>query len=172
MLKSIWDEWVKPLIFAVVIAYLIHSFLFFIAFVPSASMSPTIQENDRLVVLRVHSFSELKRGDILLFEFEKNGTKTIFVKRLIGLPGDVVEIKNGAVFMNGTKLKEDYVVANSGEDYFKGGIKVPEGCYLFLGDNRANSYDSRFWEDPFIKREKIIGKAVFIIYPFGRMQIL
>lgn len=165
-------NWIKPVAFALALSYIIHTFVFFIAVVPSDSMVPTIHNGDRLVVMRVHNYTKLKRGDVLLFEFSEAGKTAIFVKRLIGLPGDRVEVKKGEVFVNGKKLRQNYKTIFDPGDYFSGAIKVPEGKYLFLGDNRTNSFDSRYWKDPFISRDKIIGKAVFIIYPLNRIKHL
>lgn len=172
--KDFWIKWLKPIVTGLICAYLIHTFVFFIAMVSSNSMLPNIQVGDRVLVARVHSFTDLKRGDVLLFEFggEEGIPKMILVKRLIGLPGDTVEIKNGKVYVNGELIREDYETVADPASYFSGSIKVPANQYLFLGDNRPNSFDSRFWEKPFIPREKIIGKAVLVVCPLNRMKRL
>jgi signal peptidase I len=92
------------------------------------------------------------------------------VKGVIGLPNDLVEIKeDGSIFINAHKLDEPYVKY---PDHRTGTFKVPDGKYLFLGDYRLHSLDSRSWKDPYISEKEIKGKAVFILYPFNRASIL
>jgi len=162
--KKIFSNWVFPIIAAIIIAVLIKELIFFQIKVPSESMYPTIKISDRIIVTRVYNKGNLKRGDLIVFE--SNELKETLIKRLIGIPGDEVVIKNkGKVFINGKRSEEPYVVY--GEDLDKK-FKVPKGKYLFLGDNRAASLDARKWVDPYIDSKDIEGKAQFIIYPFNR----
>ena len=104
----------------------------------------------------------IEHGDILVFYSEElNDT---LIKRVIGLPGDKVDIVNGKVTVNGVELEEDYVENN---DAFSGSFIVPEGKYFFLGDNRAISYDARKWSNPYIEGKDIQGKAQIKVYPFS-----
>ncbi|MDQ0460357.1 signal peptidase I [Clostridium sardiniense] len=144
----------------IVIAVLINKFIIFTAYIPSESMVPTLNVGDRLLVTRVYNPSNLKRGDVVIFK--SNELNEILVKRLIGLPGDEIEFKGTSVYVNGEMLDEPYI-KNPME--FEGTYKVPDNEYFFLGDNRNNSYDSRFWKDPYIGGSDIIGKAQFIIWP-------
>lgn len=115
----------------------------------------------------IHGIQSLKEGDIVLFkqeEFEKD----ILIKRLIGLPGDKIEIKDGVVFRNGEQLQEDYV---KNKDHFNGVYEVPEGKYFFLGDNRPNSSDSRDWKNPYVDKSQIEGKARLKYYPMNQFEI-
>ena len=163
-LKSLVFDWVIPIILAIIIALLINKFLFFKIYVPTSSMYPTIKPGDRIIAARVHNLSKLKRGDKVVF-YSKELEETL-IKRLIGLPGDSVEIKNdGTVYINGKEYEEPYVIEKSD---MAGSFKVPAGEYLFLGDNRADSRDSRYWKDPYIEGSEIKGKALFILFPFGR----
>lgn len=160
-IKKLIYDWIIPIVSAVVIAILINKFFIFKIFIPSGSMIPTINVDDRLFVSRIYNYNNLDRGDIIVFysnEFQES-----MIKRLIGLPGDIVEIKNGVVYVNKEELIEDYVIE---KDDYSGYFEVPEGKYFFLGDNRANSKDSRYWENPYISEKDIEGKAQFRVYPF------
>lgn len=165
--KVFIKEWVIPIAIAFIIALAINKFLFFKIIVPTESMYPTIKPHDRIVVTRVYNPQNLKRGQIVVFYSEELGER--LVKRLIGLPGDKIDIKEGTVYVNGEKLNEPYVV---NRDNMSGTYKVPQGEYFFLGDNRPNSEDSRYWQYPYIKSDQIEGKAVFILYPFNRVRML
>jgi signal peptidase I len=163
--KKVFGEWVMPIVLAIILAILINRFLFYKIKVPTPSMYPTIKIGDRIIVTRVYDKTKLKRGDIVVFySYELKDT---LIKRLIGLPGDEVDIKdNGEVFINGSKSEEPYVVYN--EELGKQ-FKVPQNKYLFFGDNRASSWDARKWEQPYIDSKDIKGKAQFIVSPFKRL---
>lgn len=164
-LKHFIKNWVSPILVAIILATLINKFLFYNIRVPSESMYPTIKVGDRITVTRVYDKSKLKRKDIVVFY--SNELKETLIKRLIGLPGDEIDIKaDGQVFINGNKTDEPYVVYK--EELSKQ-FKIPPDKYLFLGDNRASSLDSRKWENPYIDSKDIKGKAQFIIYPFKRL---
>lgn len=166
--KNFLYEWIVPIIAAIVIAVIINKFLIFKIFIPSGSMIPTINIDDRLFVTRIYNYDNLDRGDIIVFyseEFQES-----MIKRLIGLPGDIVEIENGIVSVNGEKLSEDYIIE---KDNYTGYFEVPEEKYFFLGDNRSNSKDSRYWQDSYIDKENVEGKAQIRVYPlkdFGRVK--
>jgi len=167
MMKII-KEWSLPVVCALALAFLINKFIFFNVSVPTESMYPTIKPGDKIFVLRNYKESSLKRGDILVFHSKEANEDLI--KRLVGLPKEKVEIKNdGKVFINDVELEEPYVKYKSD---ITGVFNVPEGCYLFLGDNRANSVDSRYWKNPYIPYKEIMGKAKFIIKPFNRFGAL
>lgn len=157
----------KVLILSVVFTFLFTNLIGFNARIPSASMQPTIDIGDRLFVSRIYSFNKLERGDIVVFYSEElNDT---LIKRLIGLPNDKIRIMNGVVSVNGETLKEDYIGMT---DNFNGEYEVPEGKYFFLGDNRGNSKDSRYWINPYIDEKDIEGKAVFKYYPLNDIHIM
>jgi signal peptidase I, bacterial type len=161
--RKIINDWIIPIVSAVIIALLIRKFIFFQIEVPTTSMYPTIKAGDRIIATKIYDKSKLKRGDIVVFySAELNDT---LIKRLIGLPGDYVEIKDGSVFINEVMYEEPYVV---NKDDLGGSFEVPEGSYLFMGDNRAISYDSRRWANPYIEGKYIEGKAQFISFPFKR----
>lgn len=135
-----------------------EGFLMFMA-VPSDSMYPTLQTGTLLVGVR-HP-KQISRGDILVFQ-PPGGVKLI--KRLIGMPGDTVSIdRGGKVSVNGTALDEPYVQnQRSGQPQ---AFSVPDGCLLFLGDNRAHSFDARYWENPYVPLDRVLAKANLKIFP-------
>lgn len=156
-------EWIAVVVVAVVLAYFVNHFIIVNAIVPSSSMETTIMTGDRVIGNRLaYSFSEPERGDIIIFKFPDDESK-LYIKRLIGLPGETVEIKEGKVFVDGEALDEPYLTVTT-EGTF-GPYTVPEGHYFMLGDNRNNSADSRYWNNTYLAREKIVGKAVFKYWP-------
>ena len=163
--KKIINDYIVPIVIAFVLAMAIRQFLFYKVVVPTASMSPTIQVNDQLIVTKVYNKNSLKTGDVVVFNSKELNEELI--KRLIGLPNDKINVtEDGKVYVNGKALNQPYVVNNGG----KGGTyKVPEGEYFFMGDNRSDSFDSRYWKNPYISWADIKGKARFTIYPFNRL---
>lgn len=155
-------ELIMPITLALVISLLIYKFIILMVYIPSSSMVPTLNEGDRLFVTRIYNLENIKRGDILVFKSKE--LNDILIKRVIGLPGDVVTIVDGKVSVNNEELKEDYVV---NVDHNYGEFKVPEGKYFFLGDNRSLSYDSSKWINPYIDGEDIEAKAQIKIFPFN-----
>lgn len=162
-------SWIKLVIVAIVLVIVINKFVIINARVPTGSMEQTIHAKSRMMGFRLaYIFSKPERGDIIIFRYPDNPEEN-YVKRVIGLPGETVEIRNGVVYIDDERLEEDYV-------YFSGGIidkkgdfaktLIPEGSYFVLGDNRNDSRDSRFWESThFVKEGIILGKAVFSYYP-------
>jgi signal peptidase I len=165
-MKYFIKEWIVPILVALVIVVFLNKFIFILVTVPTGSMEDTIIPNDRLYVNELFDISKAEHGDIIVFRSIELENKRL-VKRLIGLPGDVVNVKeDGSVIVNGEKLDEPYVIESSGEAKT---FNVPEKCYLFLGDNRPISYDARFWNNPYISEEQIIGKVIFRFFPFNRI---
>jgi len=164
-LKRFLMDWIIPVAIAIILALAINKYLIFKIYVPTSSMYPTIKPKDRIMSSRVHNVNKLKRGDIVVFYSDELGET--LVKRLIGLPGEKIEIKpDGAVYINNEKLDEPYV---KNKDLRSGEFQVPKDSYFFLGDNRRDSRDSRYWKNPYIAKEKIMGKALFVIFPFDRI---
>lgn len=165
MEKTLIYQYILFISIAIITASLIRKHIFFLTRVSSYSMYPTLQPKDLLFTLRIHDFQTLRRGDILVFYSEE--LQDTLVKRVIGLPNEIIEIGNdGGVSVNQTKLDEPYVNYLSRSD---GYFEVPPNNYLFLGDNRANSHDSRSFADPFIHEGKIRGKALFSVFPFHKL---
>lgn len=168
--KRFYKEWILPFGLEILALFLIVKFVLFVPIVPSGSMEPTIAEHSALIALRVHHLEKLQRGDIIVFTAQTPELEgTTLIKRLIGLPGDHVEIdESGAVTINGKVQPEDYVVyqgINPNRTPYT--YYVPEGCYLFFGDNRSNSLDARYWENMYVTGDAIQGRAVFTLFPFG-----
>ena len=156
-------EWVLTIAAAVMVALFINNFIIVNATVPTSSMEKTIMTNDRVIGLRfAYHSSEPERGDIIIFRFPDD-EKILYIKRIIGMPGDTVEIHDGGVYIDGSLLDEPYLKVTTEGEF--GPYTVPEGHYFMMGDNRNNSADSRFWDNPFLEREKIVGKAVLRYWP-------
>ena len=169
--KEIW-EWVKIIVSAAVIALVLNNFIIANSKVPSGSMENTIMTNDRVIGSRLsYLFADPERGDIVIFHYPDN-EKVYFVKRVIGLPGDTVDIYGGHVYLNGSQepLMEEYIREPMVPD-MPMHFEVPEDCYFMLGDNRNYSKDARFWTNTYVKKEKIIAKVLFRYYPkIGKIQ--
>ena len=166
--SNFFFDWIVPIVIAVILATLINKYVIFKVKIPSESMVPTLNVGDRLFVTRVYNPEKLKRGDVVVFDSEELNERMI--KRLIGLPGDTVIIRNGVVQVNGETLQEDYIGT---PDNYNGEFQVPEGKYFFLGDNRYWSLDSRYWQNPYIDGSDIKGKAQIKVYPwkdFGKVE--
>lgn len=146
-------------------SYFINNYLFFKAYIPTGSMKPTIMEEDEVLVSKI--FTSVNRGDIFVFSHESS--KELLIKRVIGLPGEKVEIKDGIVYVNDILIDEPYVKNN---EILNKTFNVPEGHYLFFGDNRVRSEDARKWENPYVPKKDLDGKAFFTIYPKERMGLL
>lgn len=161
------SDWIIPILIAVILAFLINKFVIFKIEIPSESMIPTLNIGDKLFASRIYNLENLNRGDLIIFNFEPKNK--LYIKRLIGLPNDEIIIKNGVVSVNGEVLTENYV---KNQEAFDGHFKVPSGKYFFLGDNRSNSTDSRYWEDPYIDYTDIKGKALIKVYPFSDFGLI
>lgn len=159
--KDIWD-WTRSILIAVVLALLIRLFLFEVFVVEGRSMYPTLVETERLMVNKlVYRIDEPKLGDIVVFEFEPGRD---FIKRVIGMEGDKIEIINGRVYINGNPLDEPYLLKDM-EMYNYGPVEVPPGYLFLLGDYRQNSMDSRDPRVGFISEEHLKGRAFLIFWP-------
>ena len=158
---------------SIVLALGIRQFVAEARFIPSESMLPTLKIDDRLVIEKIsYHFNPPKRGDIIVFrapqealDAAQSTTNDAYIKRVIGLPGEEIEVKDGKVFVNGEALEENYI--QSPPVYTWGPDVVPEGEYLVLGDNRNSSSDGHVWG--FLKRDSIIGRAVVRFWPLQRI---
>ncbi len=151
-------SWVLVVVCAYLLALFITHCVIIKAEVPTGSMQSTIMIGDRLIGNRLaYLFSDPKRGDIVMFLYPDDESE-IFIKRVIGLPGDTVQVLGGELFINGEKYEEDYLHEKMRDEDTKL-FTVPEGCYFMMGDNRNNSKDSRVWKNPYVAKDKILGKA-------------
>lgn len=176
-------SWIKIFIIAVIIAFVVNNCIIMNANVPSGSMKNTILEKDRMIGLRTaYWLSDPKRGDIVIFEnpdyYEKGSLASdkYFVKRVIGLPGDKVVIRDAKIYINDSKtpleepyLPEEWTEMNGSTEELE--YNVPEGCYFVMGDNRNSSNDARYWINTYVKRDKIIAKAEFKYWSKGSIDI-
>lgn len=173
VLKEILS-WSMTFLLAAVLAFVLKNYVIINATVPTGSMEHTIEPGDDLFGLRLaYINSEPQRGDIIIFRFPDNEEKK-FVKRVIGLPGENVKIMEGKIYIDNseTPLQEDYLK----EEWIKGTgpfeYQIPEDSYLVLGDNRNDSLDARYWENTYVTKNQIIGKAYVIYYPFSHFGSL
>ena len=186
-------SWIKIVAIAFVMAIIITKVIIIKTEVVSGSMIPELEIEDHVIGNRLaYLFSDPERGDVIFFEYPKSykeldaidpeltfcldrklgdtepryhDESDIFVKRVIGLPGDVVEIKNGAVFVNDVELKEDYLPEEMRDENL-GPYYVPDDSYFLLGDNRNISKDARVWTlNKFVKKKDIKAKVIFKYYP-------
>lgn len=168
-------SWIMSFVLAFVAAFLIKHYLIINADVPTGSMENTIIPGDRLIGNRLaYLKDDPDRGDIVIFRFPDD-EKELYVKRVIGLPGETVAIENGKIYINGaqTPLAEDYLKDTWEEASGPYLFEIPEDSYLMLGDNRNDSYDSRYWSNTYVKREKILARAAIVYWPlrdFGKLE--
>ncbi len=157
---------------ALCLAFLIRTFVAEPRYIPSDSMLPTLHTGDRLVVEKIsYRFHPPHFGDIVVFqppeELQSRGytQDQAFIKRIIGRPGEIIEVADGKVYLNGHPLQEDYIAEPPDQPFPP--VKVPEDKFFVMGDNRNDSNDSRYWG--FLPRKNIIGHAVFRFWPFNRI---
>lgn len=173
-----WKKEVKSFIFTLLITvalvFVLKNYIIINATVPTGSMENTIMPDDNILGNRLAYLSEgPKRGDVIFFYFPDDESQK-FVKRVIGLPGETVTILEGKIYIGNSNepLDEPYLK----EEWTRGVgpyvFQIPEDSYLCLGDNRNNSKDARDWNNPYVKKEKIIGKAIFTYFPIDRWGVV
>lgn len=159
--RSEAKEWILSIVIAVALAFIIKIFLFDFVVVQGSSMYPTLKDGDRLVLNKIeYRLSDPDYGDIVVLNHD---AKSEWVKRVIGKGGDTIEIRDQVVYRNGEPLDEPYINPEPYGDFSQ--VTVPEGCYFVMGDNRANSSDSRFTSLGFVERDQIVGHVVFRFWP-------
>lgn len=176
--RTFWQEFrenLRVIAIALVIAFIIRTFIAEPRYIPSDSMLPTLELGDRLVVEKVsYNFHLPQVGDIIVFEpplgLQVQGYQKgqAFIKRIIATAGDTIAVAHGQVYRNNQLLKEDYILEMP--NYNLPSVQVPAGQFFVMGDNRNNSNDSHIWG--FLPRENIIGHAVFRFFPLNRLGLL
>ena len=162
IMEELW-EYIKMIIFVVVVVFIVNNVLLINAKIPSESMEDTIMTGDRIFGNRLAYINkDPQRFDIVIFKYPDDETQ-LFIKRVIGLPGETVEIRDGKVYIDGSETPLEPPQGDWGPEV------VPEGSYFMLGDNRNRSKDSRFWTNTFVKKEKILGKAVLRYFPSPKL---
>ncbi|NSW92695.1 MAG: signal peptidase I [Firmicutes bacterium] len=169
MSKQEIKEWIYTILIAIILVVIIRTFVLDTRIVPTTSMVPTIIPGDRLFVEKIsHRISGLNRGDVIVFKPPaSSGLKEDLIKRLIALPGDTVEVKNGKLYVNGVPKEEPYLAEAMNYTYEK--KEVPPGKIFVLGDNRNRSYDSHEWG--FADLKSVEGKALITYWPLDRVRL-
>ena len=181
--------YIKILVAAFVLCWILTRVVFVNAYIPSSSMENTIMTGSRVLGIRLaYRFSDPSRGDIVIFHYPVD-EDTLYIKRVIGLPGETVTISDGLIYIDGIQLNEDYLPEEWYADNDGYTFTVPEGCYFMMGDNRNVSIDSRFWADEalaegvastpeeaesytYVKKEKIVAKAFVVYWPVSEVSII
>ena len=171
-LRQVVAEWAMVLVGAVLVALVLRALLFQAFWIPSESMEMTLQVDDRVLVNKVsYRLHDVNRGDVVVFErpdYEQGQIRDL-IKRVIGLGGDVVEGEDNAIYINGERLIEPYLLPETFTGDF-GPVEVPEGHVFMMGDNRTQSFDSRFFGT--VDTDKIVGRAFVLFWPLDRVGAL
>ncbi|MBR1391401.1 MAG: signal peptidase I [Lachnospiraceae bacterium] len=165
-------SWVAVIGLAILFSLFLNRVIFINAEVPTGSMENTIMPGDKLIGSRLaYRSANPKRGDIIIFHYPDDETQ-IYVKRVIGLPGEKIIIDDATIYIDDMPLVEGYLkeewTVSTG--YFE--FEVPEDSYLVLGDNRNSSWDARFWANSYVEKDKILGKAWCRYWPLNQMKKL
>lgn len=169
--KNVVNEYLDAIIIAGLTALFLISYIVRTFYIPSSSMKPTLLPYDYILVNEfIYRFTEPQRKDIIVFKPPNRKNAPDYIKRVIGLENEVLEVRDGKVFINGNPIEEPYIPAEQKPDYQWGPQKIPEGNLFVMGDNRNNSEDSHAWG--FLPKKNIVGKAFVIFWPPGRMGIL
>lgn len=188
-INPVIKEWIESIVIALILALVIRTFIVQAYKIPTGSMRMTLLEGDRILVNkfiygakipftnhRLPALRQIKRGDVIVFIYPEDPKKD-FIKRVVGLPGETIEIRYGNIYING-ELNKDPVLYNrfyynkldSGFGREGEIIKIPESSYYVLGDNSNSSKDSRYWG--FVPKNNILGKAILVYWPLNRIRIV
>ena len=175
-------EWVAVVVGALVVALVVKTFLFQAFYIPSASMEPTLEKGDRVLVNKLsYDLHDVNRGDVVVFELPPDevgpdGIKDL-IKRVVGLPGDIIETRDGVVYVNDRRLEEPYLAdgtvtgdPTSGNNPGIVRQTIPDGMVFVMGDNRSNSHDSRYSDRGPIPIDSIVGRAFVIVWPLSELS--
>ncbi len=162
-------SWFRDLVFSVVIAVILIVFIYQPVKVEGTSMMPTLTDQERIFINKFtyhYGLGGIERGDMVVFKYPLDQSKS-YIKRIVGIPGDLIKIVDGQVFRNGTALAETYVPEEYRDHQSWGPQEVPPDEYFVLGDHRSSSNDSRAWG--FVEKKFIYGKAVFVYWPLEKL---
>ena len=182
---KIWREllgYVKLIVIVVAITLVINNVVLINAKIPSPSMEKTLMVKDRLFGFRLayginldlfgyeisEKFKDQERFDIVIFKYPDDPSQ-LFVKRVIGLPGETVNIVDGKVYINDSEAPLDASICPETPEGSYGPYTVPEGCYFMLGDNRNHSMDSRYWQNPFVEEDAIEAEVAVRYWPLNKI---
>jgi signal peptidase I len=169
---AVLANWIRDLIISVVLAILVILFLYQPVKVEGTSMMPALIDQERIFINKFVyrlGIGNIERGDLVVFWFPGDPTKS-YIKRVIGIPGDTVEVDDGTVIVNGHRLQEPYVLDQYRDRQSTSPFKVQADEYFVLGDHRSSSNDSRSWGA--VPRRYIYGKAVFVYWPVDKIGVL
>ena len=159
--------WLRDLILSVLLAFIVIVFLYQPVQVEGTSMMPRLENHERIFINKfLYRFRPIERGDVVVFRYPLDTSKS-YIKRVIGLPGDDVSIRDGRVLVNGKPLREPYVLPSYVDEQNFSQVHVEPNHYYVLGDHRTSSNDSREWGT--VDRHYIYGKAVFVYWPLGQI---
>lgn len=168
--QGLLHEWIPTLAYALVFAIILRSYAVASFFIPSGSMEPTLMVHDLLIADKL-SYKVVghdpQRGEVMIFQYPRE-RKVDYIKRVIGLPGETVEVREGTVYINNEPLSEEYIAEKPLRDF--GPEEIPPGEYFMMGDNRNHSSDSRVWGT--VPRSYFEGRALFVFWPPQRMKLI
>ena len=167
-----FGAWLRDLALSVALALLVILFLYQPVKVEGTSMMPALLDQERLFINKFIyklGIADVKRGDTVVFWYPGDPTKS-YIKRVIAVAGDTIEVKFGTVLLNGRKLDESYVPEEYRDNFSVGRMRVPPDHYFVMGDHRSSSNDSRVWGP--VPRAAIYGKAVFVYWPLDKMGLV
>jgi signal peptidase I len=163
-------SWFRDVLFAFAIAIFIVVFVVQPVKVEGTSMQPQLADQDRIFVNRfIYHFTDIRGGDVVVFWYPRDRSKS-FIKRVLGIPGDEVEIRQGIVYINGSRIYEPYLNPEFRDHRSLPKVVVPPGQYFVLGDHRSSSNDSRSWG--YVAQELIYGKAIFSYWPVSHLGLV
>ena len=168
VLATIWD-YAKTFLIIFLVVFALNKLVYINAVIPSESMQTTIMKGDRIIGSRLaYKSKDPQRFDIVIFKYPDDPSQ-LFVKRVIGLPGETVNIVDGKVYINDSEEPlDDSFCPETPEGSF-GPYTVPEGCYFMLGDNRNHSMDSRYWTNTFVEKDAIEAQVAVRYWPLNKM---
>jgi signal peptidase I len=162
-------SWLRDLVFSVLIAVILIVFIYQPVKVEGTSMMPTLTDQERIFINKFtynYGLGTIEHGDMVVFKYPLDQTKS-YIKRVVGIPDDWIQIVDGQVFLNGKRLAETYVPEEYRDHVSWNLRQVPKDEYFVLGDHRSSSNDSRSWG--FVDRKYIYGKAVFVYWPLEKL---